>query len=59
MKGVDKMAEENNTKEVYFSEWCNKCKHAKDEEWKDPCNTCLAEPYNYDTHRPTKYEEAK
>ena len=36
------MSEQNNTKEVYFHEWCNKCKYSKDEEWKDPCNTCPA-----------------
>lgn len=45
-------------KEVYFSQYCKTCKHAKTSEDKDPCNECLTYPSNESTHRPVKYEEA-
>ena len=53
------MSEMNNTKEVYFHEWCNKCKYGPLMEHQEPCNTCLGAPMNFDSHKPTKYEEEK
>lgn len=44
-------------KEVYFHEYCKTCKHRDIEDWKDPCNPCLANPYNIDSHKPTYYEK--
>lgn len=44
-------------KEVYFHEYCKKCKHRKVANTEEPCNECLGEPLNLNTHRPVKYEE--
>ena len=44
-------------KEVYFNEYCKKCKYEKLEETKEPCRICLDEPLNWNTHRPVKYEK--
>lgn len=44
-------------KEVYFHEYCKTCKHEKTEDKDDPCNDCLSEPTNLDSHKPVKYEK--
>ena len=44
-------------KEVYFHEYCEKCKHKKLAEHETPCNGCLSETLNLNTHKPVKYEE--
>jgi hypothetical protein len=44
-------------KEVYFDKYCKTCKHKKLEETEAPCDECLGEPLNWNTHRPVKYEE--
>ncbi len=44
-------------KEVYFHEYCKKCKHKELKEIEEPCCECLAEPINLDTHRPVRYEK--
>lgn len=44
-------------KEVYFIEYCKKCKHKKLKDTEEPCSECLGEPTNLNTHRPVKYEE--
>ena len=44
-------------KEVYFHEYCKKCKHEKVSDIDEPCDECLSEPTNLYTHRPVKYEE--
>lgn len=44
-------------KEVYFNEYCPKCKHRKVKNHEEPCDECLSEPLNWNTHRPVKYEE--
>ena len=46
-------------KEVYFHEYCKKCKHREVENTEMPCDECLGEPLNLNTHKPTKYEEKK
>lgn len=52
----------NNEKEVYFAEWCKKCKYYKaDEEHLNPdhpCWECLDEPVNIDSHKPVRFEKA-
>ena len=45
------------TKEVLYSEWCNKCEHKDLDEDEDPCNECLSYPYNWDSHKPVKFKE--
>lgn len=44
-------------KEVYFHEYCKTCKYRDIKDWKDPCNPCLANTYNIDSHKPTYYEK--
>lgn len=44
-------------KEVYFHKYCKSCKHKKAAETDKPCDECLGEPINLDTHRPVYYEE--
>lgn len=46
----------NEEKEVYFDQYCKSCKHHGLEESKDPCNDCLAEPSNTNSHKPMNYE---
>ena len=43
-------------KEVYFHEYCKTCKHEKLEEKFDPCNECLDEPANLQSHKPVRWE---
>lgn len=44
-------------KEVFFDQYCKKCKHVKVDGEKSPCNECLEEPLNWNSHKPVKYEE--
>ena len=44
-------------KEVYYDEYCKTCKHKSVEEHDEPCNECLNESLNWNTHRPVKYEK--
>ena len=44
-------------KEVYFHEYCKKCKHQNVKDTEVPCDECLSEPTNWNTHRPVKYEK--
>lgn len=44
-------------KEVYFQDYCKKCKNEKLEETEEPCATCLGEPLNWNSHKPVKYEK--
>lgn len=44
-------------KEVYFHEYCKKCKHEDVKDTKDPCNECLDNPTNLYSHKPVKFEE--
>ena len=45
------------TKEVYFSQYCLKCKHGDLEETEEPCNECLTHPWNENSHKPVYFEE--
>ena len=44
-------------KEVYFHEYCKTCKNRNVANTEEPCDECLSEPTNLNTHRPVKYEE--
>lgn len=48
--------DQQSEKEVYFDQYCKKCKHEKVEETEAPCDECLGATTNYNTHRPVKYE---
>lgn len=49
---------ENAYKEVYFKDYCDKCKHKELKEDEDPCYDCLAEPVRVNSHKPINFEEA-
>ena len=42
---------------VNFDEWCHKCEHFNVVDWDDPCNDCLNNPGNEDSHRPVYFKE--
>lgn len=44
-------------KEVYFDQYCKKCGHEKLKEDESPCDECLSEPVNVDSHKPVKFVE--
>lgn len=46
-------------REVYFGDYCPKCKYEDLEECNEPCNECLDNPINLNTHRPVKFEKQK
>lgn len=50
-------------KEVYFNEYCKKCLYKDKPEGEEPCNDCLSQPSNTDSHKPTRFtlgeEDAK
>lgn len=50
---------ENQKKEVYYDEYCYICKYKNTEETEDPCNECLTQPYNFDSHKPINFKEDK
>lgn len=43
--------------EVYFDQYCNTCKHKDNPESEPPCDECLENPTNLNTHKPYRYEE--
>ena len=46
-------------REVYFNIYCKSCKHWDVKDTDDPCNECLSNPANIDSHKPILYEEDK
>lgn len=44
---------------VYYNEYCKSCKHKNLPEWEDPCDACLTQPVNEDSHRPVMWKEGK
>ena len=44
-------------KEVYFDQYCSKCLFEKKPEDEDPCNECLYNPGNEDSHKPVNFKE--
>lgn len=44
-------------KEVYYGEYCKTCKFKEVCESEEPCNTCLENPINLHSHKPTEYKE--
>jgi hypothetical protein len=59
------MNDNYSTKEVYFDEYCCKCVHKDDPERmsdmheEDVCHWCLGVPYNINSHKPVRFEEAE
>ena len=48
---------EDHTKEVRCDLYCKDCEHYKDDESTDPCNECLNEPSNINSHKPVYFKE--
>ena len=48
---------EDQYKEVYFNEYCEMCKNKDVQEDKDPCNECLTNPVNVNSHKPVNFKE--
>lgn len=48
-----KMAE----KFVEFDEYCDICKYKDVKGYEDPCNECLDNPVNEDSHRPVNFKK--
>ena len=48
---------EDEYQEVYFDQYCKTCKHKDLEDFKDPCNRCLDNPMNANSHKPIMWEE--
>lgn len=46
------------TKEVYFGEYCQKCKYYENSPSDNPCDDCLNEPSNEYSHKPVYFKEA-
>ena len=42
---------------VNFKDYCKCCKHKDKGEHEDPCDDCLNEPVNVDSHKPVFWEE--
>lgn len=42
-------------KEVYYHEYCEKCKYFNIKETEDPCNECIGEPINLHSHKPVNF----
>lgn len=45
------------SKEVYFHEYCSKCFFEKKPQDEDPCNECLYNPGNENSHKPVMFKE--
>lgn len=48
---------ESRFKEVYFHEYCSKCKHKKLAENEPPCDECIAESKREYSHKPAFFEQ--
>lgn len=46
------------TKFVWFADYCGRCEHKDTQETEDPCNECLNEPVNINSHKPINFKEA-
>lgn len=44
-------------KEVDFNKYCKTCVYSDTKESEDPCDECLANPMNEDSHKPVMYKE--
>ena len=51
------MSEVFNTKEVFFSEYCLKCKYGDLKETEEPCDECLSQGWNENSHKPINFKE--
>ena len=45
----------NQEKEVFYDKYCKTCKHGDKKDYENPCNDCLNQPANVDSHKPVYY----
>ena len=50
---------ENQMKFVEFDKYCDKCAHKETNEWEEPCNECLSNIVNENSHKPVNFKEDK
>lgn len=43
-------------KEVDFYKYCSTCKYEQTPCEDDPCDECLSNPYNINSHKPVKWQ---
>lgn len=48
---------EESTKEVLYYKYCGICKFKDVKADEDPCNECLATPYNTYSHKPVNFKK--
>lgn len=48
---------QNVVKEVYFDQYCKSCEFENVKESEDPCCECLAEPSNFNSHKPVRWKK--
>ena len=46
---------DNIDKEVFYSEYCWRCKYKTVDENEEPCETCMTEFFNEYSHKPTQF----
>ena len=46
---------ESKRKEAWFWMYCKHCKNSGIKDDEDPCDECLGQPYNEDSHKPVNY----
>ena len=51
--------EETRKKEVFYSEYCLRCEHYPKSDQEEPCDSCLEQPFNYDSHKPINFKEGQ
>lgn len=56
LNGKEHEEMESHEKEVNFGQYCATCKHKDEPEYNDPCNECLNNPSNTDSHKPVNWE---
>lgn len=44
-------------KHVDYRKYCPKCKYNDQQDYEDPCNECMDNPVNQDSHKPINFEE--
>lgn len=44
-------------KEVDFYKYCPTCQYKETAEGEEPCNECLTNPSNVNSHKPVNYKE--
>ena len=49
--------EESKQKFVEYDKYCLKCEHLNSPEDEDPCDECLRECVNWDSHKPINFKE--